>query len=74
MAPITTFAVTVAAGLVVAIAGWLARTMHNDVREFLTAVQKADERSRDNAEVLQEHDLIEQAPVNHIAREEEPHD
>jgi hypothetical protein len=64
-----TFIVTVAAALTAGGLTWFARKAQRDLNEFLTAVQHADQRSRDNAEVLDEHGFIEQSDTNHIRRE-----
>ena len=69
--PSLTFVVTLAAALAAGGITWFARKAQQDMHEFLAAVEHADQRSRDNAQVLDEHDLIEESDTNHIYRESE---
>lgn len=66
-----TYIVTVVAALTAGGITWFARKAQQDLHEFLSAVKRADERSRDNAAVLDDQGLIEQSTVNHMRRDRE---
>lgn len=64
--PGATFFVTLAATLAASAVAYFARRLHQDLQAFLAAVEDADERSRQNAAVLEDHGLIEQSDTEHM--------
>jgi len=48
---------------------WFLERIHRDLEAFLTAIAEADERSRQNAAVLDDLDLLEQSDVDHMREE-----
>jgi DNA-binding transcriptional regulator YbjK len=67
--PGLTFFVTLAATLASTAVAYFARKLHQDLQAFLTTVERAEQRSRDNADVLADHNLIEQSDTDHMRTE-----
>jgi hypothetical protein len=71
--PVNGLAVQVVAGLLVlgisALGTWTLHKLREDFDQHLRETRRAADLSRDNADVLEDHDLIQQAETDHVRKE-----
>jgi len=60
----------VASGAVLSFLTWTAHRIRREFHEFVTEWEQTHRLARDNADVLADHGLIEEADTNHVREEE----